>query len=472
MADRVYDAVVNNSGKEELSAAMDALEEELDETLSAEAKEQEWDTSDIHSAFHDVFKDVVRRRILDEGVRPDERDFATIRALAAEVDLVPRPHGSGLFTRGETQVLSLATLGMPSEEQTLDDLFPEESKRYMHHYNFPPYSTGETWPLRGPKRREIGHGALAERALEPVLPTEEEFPYALRVVSEVMSSNGSTSMASVCGSTLSLMDAGVPIKAPVGGIAMGLVTDGEQYRVLTDIQGLEDHLGDMDFKVTGTRQGITALQMDIKIKGVTRDILREALEQARLARLEILDVITTTIPEPRKQLSEHAPRMLTTQIDPERIGNLIGPGGKTIRAIQEEYDVKIDIEEDGTVFIASPGGDGADHAMEYVETMMEPVKEGKVYSGKVVRITDFGAFVEIKPGTDGLVHISQLSDKRIPSVSDVVQVGDEILVMVTNVSGDGKIRLSRQAVLEGWTLEEARSNDRPPSRRGRRPRRR
>ena len=472
MRDRVYEAVVNNSGKKDLGGAIDALKEELDEMLSEEAEEQGWETSDIHSAFHDVFKDVVRHRILDEGIRPDGRDFTTIRELSAEVDLVPRPHGSGLFTRGQTQVLSLATLGMPSEEQRLDDLFPEETKRYMHHYNFPPYSTGETWPLRGPKRREIGHGALAERALEPVLPTEEEFPYAIRVVSEVMSSNGSTSMASVCGSTLSLMDAGVPISTPVGGIAMGLISDGEQYRVLTDIQGLEDHLGDMDFKVTGTRKGITALQMDIKIKGVNRSILRDALEQARQARLEILDVITMTIPEPRERLSENAPRMLTLQIDPEKIGNLIGPGGKTIRAIQEEYDVKIDIEDDGTVFIASPGGDGAEKAMDYVENMMEPAKEGKVYTGKVVRITDFGAFVEIKPGTDGLVHISQLSDKRVPSVSDVVQVGDEILVMVTNVSSDGKIRLSRQAVLEGWTLEEARSHDRPPKRRGRRPRRR
>ncbi|MGC9398629.1 MAG: polyribonucleotide nucleotidyltransferase [Anaerolineae bacterium] len=472
MRERVYEAVVNHTGKQELNAAVDALEKELEEMLSEEAEEQGWETSDIQAAFHDLFRDVVRRRILDEGVRPDGRDFTTIRELSAEVGLVPRPHGSGLFTRGQTQVLSLATLGMPSEEQTLDDLFPEETKRYIHHYNFPPYSTGETWPLRGPKRREIGHGALAERALEPVLPTETEFPYTIRVVSEVMSSNGSTSMASVCGSSLALMDAGVPIKAPVGGIAMGLVSDGERYRVLTDIQGLEDHLGDMDFKVTGTRKGVTALQMDIKIKGVTREILREALEQARQARMQILDLITMTIPAPRDHLSRHAPRMLTTQIDPERIGDLIGPGGKTIRAIQDKYEVKIDIEEDGTVFIASSGGDGAEKAMDYVKTMMEPVQEGKVYTGKVVRITDFGAFVEIKPGTDGLVHISQLSDQRVESVSDVVQVGDEILVMVTNVAPDGKIRLSRQAVLEGWTLQEAQANDRPPGRHGRRPRRR
>jgi polyribonucleotide nucleotidyltransferase len=472
IADRVREAVINNAEKSALNQALDAVEDDLVEQLSEEAESKGWSTRDIGSAFHDVVKTVIRDRVLQEGVRPDGRDATTIRTLSAEVDVVPRPHGSGLFTRGQTQVMSLATLGMPSEEQMLDDLFPEETKRYMHHYNFPPFSTGETWPLRGPKRREIGHGALAERALEPMLPPEDEFPYTIRVVSEVMSSNGSTSMASVCGSTLSLMDAGVPIKAPVGGIAMGLISDGERYRVLTDIQGLEDHIGDMDFKVTGTRKGVTALQMDIKIKGVSRQILSEALAQAREARLQILDVIESTISEPREHLAENAPRMLTTQIDPEKIGNLIGPGGKNIRAIQEEYEVKIDIEDDGTVFIASEGGGRADEALEYVNSIMESPKEGKIYTGKVVRITDFGAFVEIIPGTDGLVHISQLSDHRVPSVSDVVQVGDEILVMVTNIDREGKIRLSRQAVLEGWSLEEARANDRPKKKRGRRPRRR
>lgn len=472
IADRVREAVINNAEKSALNQALDAVEDDLVEQLSEEAESKGWSTRDIGSAFHDVVKTVIRDRVLQEGVRLDGRDATTIRTLSAEVDVVPRPHGSGLFTRGQTQVMSLATLGMPSEEQMLDDLFPEETKRYMHHYNFPPFSTGETWPLRGPKRREIGHGALAERALEPMLPPEDEFPYTIRVVSEVMSSNGSTSMASVCGSTLSLMDAGVPIKAPVGGIAMGLISDGERYRVLTDIQGLEDHIGDMDFKVTGTRKGVTALQMDIKIKGVSRQILSEALAQAREARLQILDVIESTISEPREHLAENAPRMLTTQIDPEKIGNLIGPGGKNIRAIQEEYEVKIDIEDDGTVFIASEGGGRADEALEYVNSIMESPKEGKIYTGKVVRITDFGAFVEIIPGTDGLVHISQLSDHRVPSVSDVVQVGDEILVMVTNIDREGKIRLSRQAVLEGWSLEEARANDRPKKKRGRRPRRR
>ena len=374
---------------------------------------------------------------------------------------MPRPHGTGLFTRGETQVLSLLTLGMPNEEQELDDLFPEDKKRYIHHYNFPPYSTGETYPLRGPRRREIGHGALAERALEPVLPAKEDFPYTIRIVSEVMSSNGSTSMASTCASTLALMDAGVPIKAPVGGIAMGLVSDGARYRVLTDIQGMEDHLGDMDFKVTGTRQGITALQMDIKIKGVTREVLTEALAQAKQAREQIIDVIEATIAKPRTELSAHAPKMLTTSIDPDKIGALIGPGGKNIRAIQAEYGVKVDIEEDGTVFIASAGGDGAKNALQYINAMMETPEEGKIYTGKVVRTTDFGAFIEILPGTDGMVHISQLSESRINQVTDVANIGDEILVMITGISPDGKIRLSRRAVLEGWTLEEAQAQDSP-----------
>ncbi|MCD6344136.1 MAG: polyribonucleotide nucleotidyltransferase [Anaerolineae bacterium] len=478
MADRVEQVVATITLRGERRAALSALENELREHLVAEAEAAGWTARQINDAFESIFKDAVRQRILDEGIRPDGRDTRTIRQLSAEVGLLPRTHGSGLFTRGETQALSLATLGMPKEEQMLDDLFPRDTKRYIHHYNFPPYSTGETWPLRGPKRREIGHGALAERALMPVLPSKEEFPYTIRVVSEVMSSNGSTSMASTCGSTLSLMDAGVPIKAPVGGIAMGLVSDGERYKVLTDIQGLEDHLGDMDFKVTGTRAGITALQMDIKIKGVTREILSEALEQARLARLQIIDVIEEAIPEPRKELSKRAPKMLTTNIDPEKIGKLIGPGGKNIRALQSDYDVKIDVDEDGTVYVAAPGGEGAYEALAHIDAMMESAQEGKVYTGKVVRTTDFGAFVEILPGTDGMVHISQLADRRIERVTDVVNLGDEILVMVTGISPDGKIRLSRRAVLEGWTLEEAQAQDRPRRssggnrRNSRRPRRR
>ncbi|MBN1921462.1 MAG: polyribonucleotide nucleotidyltransferase [Anaerolineae bacterium] len=447
--------------KGERIESMNTLEKETQTALAEAAEANGWTTAQISETFHDVFKKIVRARILNEGVRPDGRDTRTIRPLSAEVGLFPRPHGTGLFNRGETQVLSLATLGMPGEQQELDDLFPEETKRYMHHYNFPPYSTGEAYPLRGPRRREIGHGALAERALLPVIPSKEEFPYTIRVVSEVLSSNGSTSMASTCGSTLALMDAGVPIKAPVGGIAMGLVTDGARYAVLTDIQGLEDHLGDMDFKVTGTREGITALQMDIKIKGVNRQILSEALEQARLARLQILDVIEATLPAPRKELSRYAPKMLTTHINVDKIGALIGPGGKNIRALQEKYEVKIDIEEDGTVFVAATGGEGAQAAIHHINGMMQTAEAGKVYSGKVVRLTDFGAFVEILPGTDGMVHISQLSDRRIESVSDAVQVGDEILVMVTDVSPDGKIRLSRRAVMEGWTLEQAREQDQP-----------
>ena len=470
--DRVSELVVDTQLKGERVDALKALEEELVETLAEEAEANEWSSRHISEAFDDVLKEVVRERILDEGVRPDGRDQRTIRQLDAEVGLFPRTHGSGLFTRGMTQAVSLATLGMPDERQELDDLFPEETKRYIHHYNFPPFSTGETWPLRSPKRREIGHGALAERAIEPVLPTKEEFPYTIRVVSEVLSSNGSTSMASTCGSTLALMDAGVPIKAPVGGIAMGLVSDGERYRVLTDIQGMEDHLGDMDFKVTGTREGITALQMDIKIKGVTREILSEALEQARMAREEIIEVIESAIPEPRTTLSDFAPKMLSTQIDVDKIGALIGPGGKNVRAIQEEYEVDIDIEEDGTVFIASEGGAGAQKALEYIDSMMETPEEGKVYTGKVVRIRDFGAFVEILPGTDGMVHISQISDERVDSVDSVISVGDEILVMVTKIAPDGKIRLSRQAVLEGWSLEEAQRQDSPRGGRSRSRRRR
>jgi polyribonucleotide nucleotidyltransferase len=458
---QLTDLVATTLLKGEHIDALNSIHDDLQAKLEEEGLENGWTKSQISEAFHNIEKKVVRRRILDENIRPDGRDQRTIRPLDAEVGLFSRPHGTGLFTRGETQALSFATLGMPGERQELDDLFPGETKRYIHHYNFPPYSTGETWPLRGPRRREIGHGALAERALEPVLPSVDEFPYTIRVVSEVMASNGSTSMASTCASTLALMDAGVPISSPVGGIAMGLVSDGSQYRVLTDIQGMEDHLGDMDFKVTGTRTGITALQMDIKIKGVTREILTEALAQAKVAREQIIDVIESTIPAPRDELSQYAPKMMTTQIDVEKIGALIGPGGKNIRALQTEYEVQIDIEEDGTVFISSPGGTGAQDAMDYVNAMMESAEAGKVYTGKVVRVADFGAFVEILPGKDGMVHISQLSDTRIDKVTDVANVGDEIMVMVTDISPDGKIRLSRRAVLQGWTLEEAKAQDAP-----------
>ncbi|MBL8056060.1 MAG: polyribonucleotide nucleotidyltransferase [Anaerolineales bacterium] len=420
----------------------------------------------LFGILHDLEQEVVRDAILNEGIRPDGRTGKQIRPLWGEVGLSPRAHGSGLFTRGETQVLTLATLGTPRDAQELDTLSPDDEKRYMHHYNFPPFSTGEVRPLRGQSRREVGHGALAERALIPVLPTQEEFPYTLRLVSEVLSSNGSTSMASTCGSTLALMDAGVPIKAPVAGIAMGLVTDiysnTGKYAVLTDIQGIEDHLGDMDFKVAGTALGITALQMDIKIKGLTTQILSEALAQAREARGEILEFMTGLIPAPRPDLSQFAPRIITVKVDPDKIGAIIGPGGKNIRKLQEDTGTKIDIEDDGTVFIASTDGEGARRARETIESMTETVKVGTIYTGKVVRVESFGAFVELIPGTDGMVHISQLASERVNRVEDVADVGDELTVMVTGIDDNGKIRLSRQAVLEGWTLEEAQSRDRKP----------
>lgn len=441
--------------KQERAEAVDEIREELLDELG-----EEYAPKDIRKVFYNLMRDMVRTTILDEGRRPDGRDSTTIRPLASEVGLSPRAHGSGLFTRGETQVLTIATLGTPRDAQSLDDLYPDETKRYMHHYNFPPYSTGETRFLRGAGRREIGHGALAERALLPVLPSEEEFPYTLRLVSEVLSSNGSSSMASVCGSTLALMDAGVPITRPVAGIAMGLVMEDGRYQILTDIQGLEDYLGDMDFKVAGTRQGITALQMDIKVRGISFDIMAQALAQARQGRYHILDSMAQTIAEPHPDLSPYAPRITIIKIDPEKIGAIIGPGGKVIRGIQEETGVKIDIEEDGSVYIASSDGPNAERAREMIEALVEEPEIGRVYTGKVVRTTNFGAFVEFLPGQDGLVHISQLADYRVPSVEDVVQVGDEIMVMVIDIDREGKVRLSRQAVLEGWTAEEAHNRDR------------
>ena len=416
--------------------------------------------NDVKSAFSEAEHKIVRERILSTGKRPDGRTPTEIRPIWCEVGLSPRAHGSGLFTRGETQVLSLATLGTLGEAQELDSLTPTDTKRYMHHYNFPPFSTGEVKPLRSQSRREIGHGALAERALEPVIPAEETFPYTIRVVSEALSSNGSTSMGSVCGSTLALMDAGVPIKAPVAGVAMGLITDEKgRYKILTDIQGTEDHLGDMDFKVAGTAQGITALQMDIKISGLSAQMMKEALEQAHIARMSIMEKMLAVIGSPRAELKPHAPRIITVKIPVEKIGALIGPGGKNIRSLQEETGTKIDVQEDGTVYIASTEGVGAKVAQERVEALGESAVIGNIYTGKVVRITDFGAFVEILPGVDGLVHISQLDSERVNKVEDIVNMGDEITVMVTDIDPQGKIRLSRQAVLEGWTAEEAREKD-------------
>lgn len=461
VGDRLERLLREHTDRKEQGDALRAIREELQASF-----EGEYDPSDLAGALQTAYKETVRAQILESGRRPDGRDTRTIRPLACEVGLSPRGHGSGLFSRGETQVLTIATLGTPREEQSLDGLSPQETKRYLHHYNFPPFSTGEVWFLRGPKRREVGHGALAEAALRPMIPPEESFPYTLRLVSEALSSNGSTSMASVCASTLALMDGGVPIKSPVAGIAMGLVTDNDgRYRVLTDIQGVEDALGDMDFKVAGTREGINALQMDIKVQGISQDIIREALSQAREARLAILDTMHEVIPAPRAEMSDYAPRITTIRVAPEKIGKIIGPGGKTIRGIQDETGVKIDIEDEGLVYIASVDGPSAERAREMVEALVEEAVVGKIYTGKVVRVTDFGAFVQILPGVDGLVHISQLADYRVGKVEDVARMGDELTVMVIDISPDGKIKLSRQAVLEGWTAEKARQMDRPPSRR-------
>jgi polyribonucleotide nucleotidyltransferase len=456
---RMDSLVSSPKAKQEQDDAINALRDEMKAAL---VETEELDKGPALEVFGSLHKQAVRKRILDDNQRPDGRGLSDIRQLSAEVDISPRAHGSGLFSRGETQVLTLATLGTPRERQELDGLTPLEEKRYMHHYNFPPFSVGEVRFLRGASRREIGHGALAERALLPVIPSQEEFPYTMRLVSEVLSSNGSTSMASVCGSTLALLDTGVPIREPVAGIAMGLIKEGDKYAVLTDIQGLEDHLGDMDFKVAGTSQGITALQMDIKIKGITSEIMSQALDQAREARLKILETIKAAISEPRVELKPHAPRMTVIKIDPEKIGAIIGPGGKVIRSIQEETETRIDIQDDGTVFISAVDKDGADAARAMVESLIEEAVVGRIYTGKVVRTTDFGAFVEILPRIEGMVHISQLDSERIEKVEDVARMGEEITVMVTNIDESGKIRLSRQAVLEGWTPEEARERDRRP----------
>lgn len=444
--------------KSAVYSAFDDLKAETIAEFSTEGDETR--TIEARKAYESAYKQIIRSRILTDGKRIDGRGLTDIRPIWCEVNTSPRAHGSGLFTRGETQVLTLATLGTPREAQEIDSLSPSESKRYMHHYNFPPFSTGETRFLRGASRREIGHGALAERALVPVIPPESDFPYTLRLVSEVLSSNGSSSMASVCGSTLALMDTGVPIKSPVSGVAMGLIKEGDDYAILTDILGMEDHLGDMDFKVAGTEKGITALQMDIKIKGIPSQVLTEALESARVARSAIMDIMLAELSAPRPDLKSHAPRITVVHIPVEKIGAVIGPGGKTIRSIQDETGAKIDIGEDGAVFVATSDGESARMAVEKIERLTESAEVGRIYTGRVVRTTDFGAFVEIIPGTDGMVHISQLASERIDRVEDVARVGEEITVMVTNIDPQGKIRLSRQAVLEGWTAEEAQAKDR------------
>ena len=460
VADRVTNDINAALDKPHTKAELNDAISEIEESAVAEiAGEDDTQISPVKSAFEEAYKAVVRKRILERGLRPDGRSLTEIRPIWCEVGFSPRAHGSGLFTRGETQVLTLATLGTPKEAQELDNLIPTESKRYIHHYNFPPYSTGEVKMLRGSSRREIGHGALAERALVPVIPGEKEFPYTLRLVSEVLSSNGSSSMASVCGSTLALMDTGVPIKAPVSGVAMGLVKEGENFVIMTDIQGLEDHLGDMDFKVAGTDNGITALQMDIKIKGITRQIMSDALAQAHDARKFILNKMLAVIPTPRPDLKPHVPRIVVISVPVDKIGAIIGPGGKNIRALQEETDTKIDIDDDGSVFIAATNSKGYEMARDRIESLTETPQIGRIYTGKVVRTTDFGAFVEIIPNIDGMVHISQLDTERVQKVEDIVQVGDEITVMVIDIDPAGKIRLSRQAVLEGWSASEALERD-------------
>jgi polyribonucleotide nucleotidyltransferase len=389
--------------------------------------------SQIKKACESIYKDLVRQKIAVDKRRPDGRGAEEIRPIEVEVGVNPRAHGSGLFTRGQTQILSSLTLGTAKEGQRIDDLSLEEERRYMHHYNFPPYSVGETGFMRGPKRRDIGHGALAQRALEAVIPTPDEFPYTIRIVSETLESNGSSSMGSVCGSTLSLMDAGVPIKAPVSGIAMGLVKEGDDYVILTDIQGAEDHLGDMDFKVAGTPDGITALQMDIKITGVSREIMERALAQAKEARVAILGKMLEAISQPREALAAHAPRISTVQINPEYIGMVIGKGGETIRSLESEYDVQIDIEEDGTILVYATEGTKGDAAISAIQALTKEPEVGDQYTGRVVKTTDFGAFVELKKGTDGLLHVSNVGPGRVNHIEDVIQRGDILDVVVQEV---------------------------------------
>jgi polyribonucleotide nucleotidyltransferase len=408
----------------------------------------------VLAACDKLYKETVRTKIAVDKRRPDGRSETEIRAIASSVSVMPRTHGSALFTRGQTQALTLCTLGTAKEEQRIDDLSLDETKRYIHHYNFPPFSVGETGFMRGPKRRDIGHGALAERALVPVIPSADDFPYTLRLVSEILESNGSSSMASVCGSTLSLMDAGVPIKAPVAGIAMGLIKEGDDYVILTDIQGAEDHLGDMDFKVAGTDQGVTALQMDIKITGVTTEILRSALGQAREARIHILGKMREAIAEPRTELAAHAPRIVSTKIHPDFIGMVIGKGGETIRGLEAEYDVQIDIEEDGTIRIYGTNGELAEQCRVAIEAMTKEVEVGDEYVGKVVKITDFGAFVELRKGVDGLLHVSRILPKgnRLQSAAQVIDRGDTVKVTVSEVDKDkGRIGLTLLAKLDGDT---------------------
>ena len=423
------------------------IESVINETIELFSEEYPEEIKDINSVLDSIIKSEVRRLIIEENIRPDNRKTDEIRKITSEAGLLPRTHGSGLFTRGQTQVLTVATLGASGDAQTVDGLSEEESKRYMHQYNFPPYSVGDTRPMRGPSRRDIGHGSLAEKALLPVIPSEEDFPYTIRLVSEVLSSNGSSSQASVCGSTLALLDAGVPIKSSVAGIAMGLIKLDDKIAVLSDIQGMEDALGDMDFKAAGTRKGITAIQMDIKISGIDKDILEEALERARIGRLFILDKMAETITEPN-DLSPYAPRIFTMQIHPDKIRDVIGPGGKIINKIIDETGVKIDIDDKGRIAIAAIDGKGGEKAMEMITNIVRDVEVGEIYLGKVTKITTFGAFVAVLNGKEGLVHISNLAKERVSKVEDIVSIGDEILVKVTEIDSQGRINLSRKDAIK------------------------
>ena len=401
-----------------------------------------------------IVKTEVRRLITEEKVRPDGRGVDEIRPLSSRTTVLPRTHGSAMFTRGQTQALSVCTLGALGDVQVLDGLGLEESKRFMHHYNFPQYSVGETGPMRGPGRREIGHGALGERALEPIVPDEKDFPYTIRLVSEILESNGSSSQASICASTMAMMDAGVPIKAPVAGIAMGLVKSGENYTVLTDIQGMEDALGDMDFKVAGSEKGITALQMDIKVDGLSKEILKEAMSQAKKGRMDILNHMLETINDPREELSPYAPKIVSMTINPDKIRDVIGPSGKQINKIIEQTDVKIDIEQDGTIFISSTDTSKIEEAKKIIENLVQEAEVGKIYLGTVKRVEKFGAFVEIFKGKEGLVHISELDDKHVKNVTDIIDVGDETLVKVKEIDRQGRVNLSRKAALKEQDAKE------------------
>lgn len=459
--DKISEAVHKCAAEKTIKAERENYLKQIKREIIAEFEEQYPENLKLISDLVDKYeKEVVRRIIAREKLRIDGRQITEVRPIAVEVGVLSRTHGSSLFTRGQTQILNACTLGAVGDEQILDGLGVEESKRYMHHYNFPPYSVGEARPIRGPGRREIGHGALAERALEPVIPSEDEFPYTIRLVSEAIESNGSTSMGSVCASTLSLMDAGVPIKAPVAGVAMGLIKDEDHITVLTDIQGMEDALGDMDFKVAGTEKGVTAIQMDIKIAGIDREVLTQALAQAKDGRMHILGKMLEVISEPKKELSPYAPRIIRTKIHPDKIRDVIGAGGKIIKKIVEDTGAKIDIEDDGRIFIASVDGSKGEKALKIIESITQDVEVGRTYTGKVVKIMDFGAFVEIIPGVldlpgkEGMVHISQLSDKRVEKVTDVVKEGEQITVKAIGIDNQGRVKLSRKEVLKDQHKEE------------------